>query len=137
MTERVDRPHKKTGRPLKPLPATLEQIEALAGMGLTIEEMCRYLGVTKKTLYKRKSEYPELEEAIERGRIRADTQVTRALFKRATEANDTTAMIWWQKNRQPDRWRDRHELEHSGGLKFDGKLKLEIVDTDAEGKPKK
>lgn len=127
---------KKTGRPLKPLTATLEQIEMLASLGLTIEEICRYLGVTKKTLYKRKKEYPELDEAIERGRIKADAQVVKALYTRATVHNDTTAMIFWLKNRQPDRFRDRHELEHSGGVKFDGKLTLEVVDTDAEGNKK-
>lgn len=127
---------KKTGRPLKPLGATLEQIEALGGMGLTIDEICQYLGVTKKTLYKRMKDQPEVGEAVERGRVRANTQVTRALFKRATEGNDTTAAIWWQKNREPHKWKDRHELEHSGGLKFDGKLTLEVVDTDAEGKKK-
>lgn len=137
MTEPVNRPYKKTGRKLKPLPATLEQIETLGGMGLTIEEICQYLGITKKTLYKRMHDQPEVGEAVERGRVRANTQVNRSLFKRATEDHDTTAMIWWQKNRQPDRWRDRHELEHSGGLKFDGKLILEVVDTDADGKKKK
>lgn len=128
---------KKTGRPLKDLPATIEQIETLAGLGLTIEEICIFLKITKKTLYKRMKDLPEVGEAVERGRIRANAQVVKSLYRRATEHNDTTAMIFYLKNRMPDRYRDRHELEHSGGLKFDGKLTLEVVDTDAEGKPKK
>lgn len=136
MTEPVNRPYKKTGRKLKPLPATLEQIQTLAGLGMTIEEMCLYLGVTKKTLYKRMKDQPEIGDAVNAGRIKADAQVVKSLYTRATQHNDTTAMIFWLKNRQPDRFRDRHELEHSGGLKFDGKLTLEIVDTDAEGKAK-
>ncbi|VDG23679.1 helix-turn-helix domain-containing protein [Lactiplantibacillus mudanjiangensis] len=38
-------------------------------------------------------------------------------------APDTTAAIFWLKNRRPDKWRDRKELEHSGNLNvtpFDG-----------------
>ena len=31
-------------------------------------------------------------------------------------APDTTAAIFWLKNRRPDKWRDRKELEHSGSL---------------------
>lgn len=35
---------------------------------------------------------------------------------------DTTAQIFWLKNRKPQQWRDKQELEHSGGL--DSKLDL-------------
>ena len=78
---------KKIGRPLKPLKASLEQIETLAGLGLTIEEICRFLGVTRRTLYKRKHEDPALNEAIERGRVRADAAVIQSLYSRATQQN--------------------------------------------------
>jgi hypothetical protein len=135
MTERVNRPYKKTGRKLKPLPATIEQIETLAGLGLTIEEICIFLKITKKTLYKRMVDCPEVGEAVECGRVRANAEVSKSLFRRIQQG-DTTAIIWYQKNREPQKYRDRHELEHSGGLKFDGKLTLEIVDTDADGKKK-
>lgn len=126
---------KKSGRPLKPLPATVEQIEALAALGMTMEEMCGYLGITKKTLYKRKAEVPALDQAIERGRTRADAEVVKSLYHRATREHDTTAMIFWLKNRQPDRFRDRRDIEHSGAVQVDGKLEIVVVDT--EGKPVK
>lgn len=29
---------------------------------------------------------------------------------------DTTAQIFWLKNRRPDKWRDKRDLEHSGGI---------------------
>lgn len=29
---------------------------------------------------------------------------------------DTTAQIFWLKNRKPKEWRDKQEIEHSGGL---------------------
>ena len=33
-------------------------------------------------------------------------------------------------------WLRRREFELGGGVKFDGKLTLEVVDTDAEGNKK-
>ena len=38
---------------------------------------------------------------------------------------DTTAMIFWLKNRQPDRWRDRAEVEHQHLFNFIGMLPSE------------
>jgi hypothetical protein len=35
----------------------------------------------------------------------------RSLFKRAVEDGDTTAHIFWLKNRMPAEWRDRKETE--------------------------
>ena len=29
---------------------------------------------------------------------------------------DTTAQIFWLKNRRPDVWRDKQHIEHSGGV---------------------
>lgn len=29
---------------------------------------------------------------------------------------DTTAAIFWLKNRRPDKWRDKQDIEHSGGV---------------------
>jgi transposase-like protein len=31
-------------------------------------------------------------------------------------APDTTAQIFWLKNRKPAKWRDKQEIEHSGGM---------------------
>jgi hypothetical protein len=63
--------------------------------------------------------------------------VIRGLYTRATAGNDTTAAIFWLKNRQPDRWRDRREFEHGG------KVDLELAfafgtegEKNGNGKPK-
>lgn len=44
--------------------------------------------------------------------------------KRVTKqvAPDTLAQIFWLKNRKPDQWRDKQEINHSGGL--DNRLDL-------------
>jgi hypothetical protein len=31
---------------------------------------------------------------------------------------DPTSMIFWLKNRQPAKWRDKHDMEHSGAIEF-------------------
>ena len=35
---------------------------------------------------------------------------------------DTTAQIFWLKNRRPDRWRDKQQIEHSGTLEVENPL---------------
>ena len=115
-TPRVNRPHKKPGRKLKPLQATLEQIETLAGLGLTEDEIAPYLGICRKTLVRRKKRSRAFAEAVLRGKIRADTTVVKSLYTKATDQGDTIAMIFWLKNRRPDQWRDKHDIEFSGGL---------------------
>ena len=42
---------------------------------------------------------------------RSDSLVALSLYRKATAGQDTTAMIFWLKNRQPHLWRDRKELE--------------------------
>lgn len=37
---------------------------------------------------------------------------------------DTTAAIFWLKNRQPDKWRDKRDVEHSGGVTNTHKVDL-------------
>jgi len=32
---------------------------------------------------------------------------------------DTTAQIFWLKNRRPEAWRDKQEVEHSGTMKLE------------------
>ena len=132
-TPKVDRPYLKTGRKEKPLAATLEQIETLAGLGLTEEEIALYLGICRKTLHKRKTGDLALAEALRRGKLKADATVVKSLYTRATDHNDTTAMIFWLKNRQPDRWRDKHDLEHSG--RIDGVLTFKFGESGQPGGP--
>lgn len=46
------------------------------------------------------------------------------------QAPDTTAAIFWLKNRKPKEWRDKHELEHSGGVETNQKVDLSSFTTD-------
>ena len=50
-------------------------------------------------------QHEELREALKRGREASDDRVEESLYRNALAGN-TTAQIFWLKNRRPDRWRD-------------------------------
>ena len=91
------------------------------------------------TLYEWKKKYPEISEALKKGKEVVDIQVENALLKRALGYEyvedkvemgpngkkvtqtikqvipDTTAQIFWLKNRRPDKWRDKQLEVNSTG----------------------
>lgn len=130
------------GRPSKyetDIKDRLLEIEAWSRDGLTKEQIAKNLGIHIATLCEYQNKYSEFFEALKRGRAVADIEVENALFKRArgyqvkeikkevdsegrekyTEvvkevAPDTTAQIFWLKNRKPECWNDRRVIETSG-----------------------
>lgn len=108
----------------------LEVLRGWARIGLTDEQIAKNCGIATGTLYEWKKKYPEIAEALKKGKAWADTEVENALFRRAigydydevTTENgvetkrvrkhvvpDVTAQIYWLKNRRPDLWRDRRD----------------------------
>lgn len=128
----------RTGRPSKYKPEMIEQAQKLCALGATDKDVADFFGVTDRTLYRWQLEYPEFCKALKLGKEAPDDRVERSLFHRATGYThkavkifadpktgaqhiveydehyppDTTAMIFWLKNRRPDLWRDR--VEHTG-----------------------
>lgn len=120
----------------------LLRLEAYARDGLTDEQIAHNMGISPASLYNYKRNYVEIMEALKRGKEVVDIEVENALLKRAlgyeyTEIKneeyivdgkpvkrttktvkevvpDTTAQIFWLKNRRPDRWRDKQNMELSG-----------------------
>ncbi len=86
-----------------------KQAEALAGQGLTIKQIARALGIHYDTLYVKKRDNPELDLAIKTGRAKGIASVSNALFQNAMQGN-VTAQIFYLKNRAPDEWKDRQEV---------------------------
>ncbi|SFY21860.1 terminase [Azotobacter vinelandii] len=128
------------GRPSKYKPEYAEQARKLCLLGATDVEMADFFEVSESTINKWKEDYPEFSESIKSGKVLADADVTDRLFKRATGYShpdidirvidgaivetplikhyppDTAAAIFWLKNRQKERWRDKQEVEHSGDV---------------------
>ena len=104
---------------------SLKEVERLAQFGLIDKEIAYILGVCKQTLNNWKKD-EKFKAALAKGKLVADNKVIKSLYEKAlgyTKGEryypaDTTAIIFWLKNRRPDLWRDKRELEHSGEVKF-------------------
>jgi len=122
-------------------------LEGWARDGLTDEQIAHNVGVSRSTLNDWKKRYPDISDALKKGKEVVDLQVENALLKRALgyeyeevtqesqwneknnkyelvvtklvkkrQAPDTTAQIFWLKNRRPDKWRDKQDVEHTGDM---------------------
>ena len=89
-------------------PDGLLLLEGWARDGLTDEQIAQNMGIGTTTLYRWKDEYEEIREALKRGKEVVDYEVENALLNKAL-GGDTTAQIFWLKNRRPDKWRDKPE----------------------------
>jgi IS30 family transposase len=90
----------------------LNIIAAWAKSGLTIEQIAKNLKVAKSTFCTYMNKHPELLVALKENRDEADYAIENALYKKALEG-DNTAMIFWLKNRQSAKWRDRQEIDNN------------------------
>ena len=64
----------------------------------------------------------------------ADKRVEKSLYFQALKGN-TTAMIFWLKNRQPDQWRDRHEVvDPEASRRYDNLMdKIHAMEKNGQG----
>ena len=126
------------GRPTSYKSEFAEQAYKLCLLGAKDEDIAAFFRVKKATLNKWKKEHPEFIDSLKRGRDEADTAIAQSLYHRAKGYShpavkiiqhegkvievpyteyyppDTTACIFWLKNRHPKWWRDKTEQEISG-----------------------
>lgn len=145
----------KSGRPSGYSKALCERARKVALLGATDAEIADILEINIATLHRWKAQFPEFCDALKAGKAPADDRVERSLFQKAcgytfdtvkivADAKtgavvrvphrehvppDTTAAIFWLKNRRKEEWRDKQEVEHSGAIDVtssaeDGKRKL-------------
>lgn len=104
-------------------PEGLLKIEGWARDGLTDKQIAHNIGISQATLYEWKKQFPELSDTLKKSKDVVDRMVENALFKNAIEGN-TTAQIFWLKNRKPDKWREKPGYEDTSELdKLDAILK--------------
>lgn len=111
------------------------KVEQLAAQGLTVRQIAHCCDVGRSTLHRKMKENGDIRDAIKRGRSKGIGVVTNALFQNAKGGN-TTAQIFYLKNRQPDKWRDRrhHELSGADGkpIEIDNDVHIHIHDPRLE-----
>jgi hypothetical protein len=127
----------KVGRPSAFKEEYIKQAEKLCELGATDSEMADFFNVDVRTLQRWKVDNKEFCHSVKIGKDVADDRVEMSLYHRATGYShpeddirviegqivitptikhyppDTTAMIYWLKNRRKDDWRDKTEVEHS------------------------
>ena len=84
-------------------------VEGWARDGLTDLQIAHNIGIRESTFYDWKNKHSEFSEALKRSKEVADYEVESALFKKA-KMGDTTAQIFWLKNRRPEKWRDKTDM---------------------------
>lgn len=109
-----------------------EQVETLAGQGLSKKEIAYCIGIGRSTLYEKQKTDQDFLDAIKKGRAAGLQTVTNALMSNAIDGN-VTAQIFYLKNRSPENWQDRRNTEITGkdGGPI-GLLPFEFVDADPE-----
>lgn len=149
----------KVGRPTKYKDEYCELAFNYCLLGATDEDLARFFDVDESTINRWKIEHDEFCESIKKGKDEADALVARSLYQRAIgyqylekkrESSDqggvkdsvttkevvpdTTAQIFWLKNRQPKLWRDKQEVDHqsSDGSMTPTKIEMVIVDPKKE-----
>lgn len=78
--------------------------------GASDREVAQRLGISADSLIEYKKRFSEFSECLKNTRAYVDGKVENALLNRAL-AGDTTAMIFWLKNRRPKEWRETSTLD--------------------------
>ena len=141
----------KGGRPSKFDKIDLDIVETCIKKGFTDEEISKMLKVTCRTFNNWKKQHEEFFQSLKDWKKEADAEVEKSLYERAKgyKCEDThvsmyngvvtltplekhyppdpTSMIFWLKNRQPDKWRDRTEITGKDGKDLITDVKITIV----------
>lgn len=105
----------KPGRGRKPIPITQRdkrQIEALASMGVPLDNIAKILNISPRTLDKW-LKLPDIAALYKKGRIQAEITVAKALFDKAL-SGCLPAIVWYERTRC-DR-SERNEVQHTGSV---------------------
>ncbi|MEG1651872.1 MAG: terminase [Hafnia sp.] len=136
----------ENGRPTKYQKAYDEQARKLCLLGYTDAQLADFFCVAESTIHKWKLDFPSFSESLNAGKANADAELALTLYERAKGGKrivkqkvadgaivdleeelppDTTAIIFWLKNRQPKLWRNNPEQEEA---KDQAPIEIKIVD---------
>lgn len=149
---------KVNGRPSLYKEEYNEKVYKLCLLGATDLDIADFFDVTETTINNWKIDFPKFFESIKAGKQEADANVANRLYQRAlgyehdTEEikvvnvgdfqqevmripvrkiypPDPTSAIFWLKNRQPKKWRDKQDHDHT----TQGEKITSIIITDIDG----
>lgn len=115
-------------------------------LGATDDDLANFFEVDVATINRWKLSHKEFCDALKRGKTIADAEMVEKLFHRGKGYShpedkifndngeplivpttkhyppDTTAAIFWLKNRQPDKWRDKKDVDANVNHTFEEML---------------
>ena len=125
---------KKRGR--KPVVIDAERVEHLASQGLGIMDICRSLGVGWDVFNRhREKKSTGIAEALDKGKSKGLAFVTSKLMETIEDKN-FNAISFYLRNRAPDQWADRQEVNHNLDLKgvlTDARERISIIEHAPSG----
>jgi hypothetical protein len=119
------------------------KIQRLAPLGLTNRQIAIAVDVTEQTFYNWQRKYPDFFAELKKCKKSANRVVEASCYLLATGYSvpedkvfihegqpvivptikhyppDAKAIALWLKNREPEKWREKVDIEHSGGLKIE------------------
>lgn len=145
----------KTGRPSLYRAEYAEQARKLCLLGATDKELADFFGTSEQTINAWKTVHPIFLESIKSGKSQADANVADRLYQRALGyehpevdirvvageivktpitkiyAPDPVSAIFWLKNRQKEKWRDKIDVDAAiGGKAGAPAVQVQIVKSD-------
>lgn len=115
---------RKAGRPThRPDDAKRTQVETMAGLGITEEDISRVIGICPKTL--RRHYRAELDSA----HVKANAAVAQSLYKKALGdgSQSVTAAIFWLKTRACWKETNVNEVTGPNGGPIQHSIKVEFI----------
>lgn len=85
--------------------ATARQIEGMAAVGLSLNDIAHIVGMNYKTMLKLYEEY------WRNGKIKANMKVGERLYKMAVEDGNPACLMFWAKTQMG--WRETQRLDHT------------------------
>ncbi len=156
---KVPETKKKVGRKTDFKPEYIELGYNYVLLGAIDQELAEFFGVLERTLNSWKKKFPEFLQSIKKGKVQADGEVVSKLYNRAIGLTfdevtiekkgrkivskktttkhipaDTNAAKFWLTNRQPEKWRNKQDVDLKADLEGTVPIKEWLK---AKGKPKK
>ena len=139
----------------------LDRIPKWRRDGMTEEQICKKLDVGVSTFNRYKKQYRELREALKKGKEHLIEELEDSLYKKAMgfayeetktyiskdddgkarqkvekykkyAQPDTGALAFALKNLAPDKWKDRHDIEHKGSLEVKNDDSIKRIEQQLE-----
>lgn len=105
------------GRPTKYTPEIGQHLLDLMAQGFSITAAAGSLKISRETVYAWAKEKPEFSDALKSGRAARVYKLEQDLLS-ADAGPVVTSRIFALKNADAHEWREKQEVEHSGGITF-------------------